>query len=91
MLASLGGRAFELAGPSLRRLAGARVDQIEGIAFEDRARDRHRLECLLRRMQPPERFERSVIQRLHPERDAIDAGQAKTVKAPCFDAGRIGF
>src|SRR4029453_11972102 len=58
MLASLGGRASELGGPGLRRLAGARVNQIEGIALEDRARDRHRLERLLRRMAPPKLFSR---------------------------------
>ena len=74
MLCGLGERAFELGRPRMRGLAGPRVDQIEGIALENGARQRDRSERLLRRVQPPERFQRRIIQRLHAERDTIDAG-----------------
>ena len=42
-------------------------------------------------MQPPERLERRIIQCLHAQRDAIDAGRAKAAKARRLDAGRVGF
>jgi len=38
-----------------------------------------------------ERFEIGVIERLHPERDTIDAGLFEPAKPLRFDAGRIGF
>src|SRR5258708_22358266 len=91
MLGGFRDGAGELGTPSLRSLAGPGVDQIEGIALERRARDRNRLERLLRRVQAPERCERGVIERLHAERDAVDAGRAIAAKPGRFHAGRIGF
>ena len=55
------------------------------------ARDRHGGERLVGRVQPAERFERGVVQRLHAERDAVDAGRAIAAKALGLDAGRIGL
>src|SRR5262249_56112610 len=57
MLAGLEHGAVELGGPDLRRLARARIDQIERIALEDRARDRDRVERLTRRVQPAKLFQ----------------------------------
>ena len=47
MLARLRERALELGGPRLRRLSRTRIDQVERIALEDRARDRDRGERLV--------------------------------------------
>ena len=44
-----------------------------------------------RRVQPPERRKRRIVERLHAERHAIDPGRAKAAKALRLDAGRVGF
>ena len=43
----------------------------------------------MRGMQTAELFQRRIIERLHAERNAIDACRAKTAKAGCFHAGGI--
>ena len=68
-----------------------RIDQIERIALERRARDLHRIERFLRGVQPAELLQRRIIERLHAERDAIDAGRAVAAKTRRLDAGRIGL
>jgi hypothetical protein len=42
-------------------------------------------------MHPSERLEIGIIERLHAERDAIDAGGPEIGEAAGFDAGRVGF
>ena len=42
-------------------------------------------------MQPAQGFQRGVVQRLHAERDAVDAGGAIAAKPRRFHAGRIGL
>ena len=91
MLGRLGNGALELGRPGFDRLARARVDQIERIALEIRARDGNGFERFLRRVQATEFLQRRVVERLHAERDAVDAGRAIAAKARGFDAGRIGF
>ena len=91
MLGGFGDRALELGAPRLRRLARPRVDEIERIALERRARDLHRIERFLRGVQPAEFLQRRIVERLHAERHAIDAGRAIAAKARRLDAGRIGL
>src|SRR5207244_9223724 len=86
MLACLDHGACELGCPGLRRLARPCIDQTERIAVEDRARERARSERLARRVQPPELFERAIVQRLHAERHAVAARRAKSAKARRLDA-----
>ena len=59
MLGRFRDRALEFGGPGLQRLARARINQIERITLEDRARDRDRVERLLRGVQPAEFLERA--------------------------------
>ena len=69
-----------------------RVNQIERIiALEFFSRDGDRDERFVRSMQAAQRFQRGVIERLHAERDAVDAGGAIAAKARCLDAGWIGL
>ena len=91
MLAGLGERPPELARPIARRLPRPRVDEIEGIAVEHAAGDADRVKRLARRMQAPELGQRRVVERLHAERYAIDAGGAVAAETRRLDAGRIGF
>ncbi|MNL37831.1 hypothetical protein D3C87_1600040 [compost metagenome] len=42
-------------------------------------------------MHAPERLEVGVVQRLHAERDAVDARRPEVAEAAGLDAGRIGF
>ena len=84
-------RELQLIGPHLRRLVGAGVDQVERIALERGARDRDRIQRLARAVQPTERLQRGVIERLHAERDAVDAGCAIAAKPRRLDAGGIGL
>ena len=84
-------RELQFIGPHLRRLVGAGVDQVERITVERAARDRDRIQRFARAVQSSERLQRSVVERLHAERDAVDAGCAIAAKPRCFHAGRIGL
>ena len=84
-------RELQFVGPHLRRLVGAGVDQVERVAVERGARDRDRIERLARAVQSSQRLQRGVVERLHAERDAVDAGCAIAAKPRCLDAGRIGL
>ena len=42
-------------------------------------------------MQAAQRFQRGIVERLHAERDAVDAGCAIAAKPRRLDAGRIGL
>ncbi|MEY9462001.1 hypothetical protein ABH973_002414 [Bradyrhizobium ottawaense] len=79
----------QLIGPHRRRLVGTGVDQIERIAIERAARYGDGIERLARAVQAAQRFQRGIVERLHAERDAVDAGGAIAGKARGFDAGRI--
>ena len=74
MLGRLRYREFQFVRPHLRRLAGAGIDQVERIAVEGSARDGDRVERLARGVQTSERLQRGVVQRLHAERNPVDAG-----------------
>ena len=59
MFCGLGDGALELGAPGLKRLPRPRVDEIEGIALENRARDRDRIERFLRAVQAAEFLQRA--------------------------------
>ena len=84
-------RVLQFVGPHPRRLVGARIDQVERVALEGGAGDRDRLERLARSVQPAQGFQRRIVERLHAERDAIDAGRAIALEARRLHAGRVGL
>ena len=45
----------------------------------------------LRGVQPPQLFQRSIVERLHAERNAIDARCAVACKTRRLHAGRVSF
>ena len=51
----------------------------------------HGVDRFARRMHAAEFCQHAIVERLHAERDAVDAGRAIAAKARGFDAGRIGF
>ena len=79
--------------PGLRRLAGPGIDQVEGIGAERcRARAPIAVQRLRRRLcSRPRKLQIRVVQRLHAERDAVDAGRAVAAEALGLDAGRVGL
>ena len=91
MFGGMRDRRLQFGLPGGWRLAGARIDQVEGEALEDRGRHRHRRHGLVGRMQPPERLQIGIIHRLNAQRHAIDASCAIATKALRLDAGRIGL
>jgi hypothetical protein len=91
MFRGLRDRVLQFGGPHFRRLVGPGIDQVERIAVEDLARDRHRIERFARGMQASQRLQRGVVQRLHAERHPVDAGGAIAGKARGLDAGRVGL
>src|SRR5262249_43489522 len=91
VLAGFSQRAAQFARPLVRCLPRPRVNQIERIAVENRARDAHRIERFARGMSAAERRQRRIVERLDAERYAIDTGGAITAKTLCLDAGRIGL
>src|SRR5258708_14047034 len=70
MLALLGERALQFRLPRRGRLSGPRVNQVEGNAREMRAGNGERSKCFFRAMQPAEKFQRIIFQRLNAERYA---------------------
>ena len=91
MFGGMCNRRLQFFFPGGGRLAGARIDEIEGEALEDRGRDRHSRHGLVGCMQPPERFQVGIVHRLHAQRHAIDASRAIAAKALRLDAGGIGL
>ena len=91
MLGGFGDGALEFGFPLRRRLPRTCVDQIERVAVERLPRDGDRVERLLRGVQPAELLQRRIVERLHAERHAVDAGRAIAAKARRLDAGGIGF
>ena len=86
-------RRFELARARRdERLAGPRIDQVEGEPREDVARAsstaRRASATSWRR---PSALQRGVVERLHAERDAVDAGGAIAAEALRLDAAGIGL
>ena len=74
-----GNRAPQLMRPRIGCLARPRVDQVEGIAIEYRARDRDRLQSFFGGVQAAEIFQRRVVERLHK----FGILGSKTIAAHC--------
>ncbi len=91
MLGGFRDRQLQFIRPHLRGLVGTGVNQIERITVEGAARDCDRVERLARGMQPSQRFQRGIVERLHAERNPVDAGGAIAAKPRRLDAGRIGL
>jgi hypothetical protein len=91
MLGRFRDREFQFIRPHLRGLVGAGVNQIERIPVERGARDRHRVQRLARGVESAQCFQRGIVERLHAERNPVDAGCAIAAKPCRLDAGRIGL
>ena len=85
MVGGMADRLFELRRPGLRRLAGPRIDQVEGQPREDFARQADGVQRLVDIVQPAEESQIGIVQRLHAERHAVDAGGAIAAKALGLD------
>src|ERR1700732_2657057 len=84
-------RSLQFLPPAGYRLAGPRINEIEGIALEDGRGEFHRAHRLPGCVAPAERPEIRVFHRLDPERDTVDAGRAEAAQTLRLDAGRIGL
>ena len=84
-------RLDEFGAPQVDGLAGTGVDQVERGAIEDRDRGLERGQRLLAIVQAAEHAQVGIVQRLHAERNPVDAGRAIAAEATRLDAGRIGF
>ena len=87
----IGDRFLQFLLPFLDRLVRAGIDQVEGHAREDVARQPDRLQRICDIVQPAEEFQVPVVQRLDAERHAVDAGRAIAAEARRLDARRIGL
>ena len=84
-------RFGQLVLPILERLARAGIDQVEARAREDRLRQPHGGDGFVDRVAAAQFGQRAFAQRLHAERDAVDAGGAVAAEAVGLDRGRVGF
>ena len=86
MVGGVADRLFELGRPGLERLAGPRIDQVEGQARKDLARQSDRLSAPPSTLcSRPRNCRSAIVQRLHAERDAVDAGGAVAAEALGLD------
>ena len=81
----------QLVAPGGERLTRARIDQVERSALERRAGDVHGGAGFGHGMQAAERAQIGIIERLHAERDAVDAGAAVAAEAIRLHARGIGL
>ena len=81
----------ELAAPVLHCLVGTRVDEVKRDAVEMRVRNGECGDGLGRGVDAPKRLQDIVAQRLHAERDAIDAGLRVAREAAGLNAAGVGF
>ena len=84
-------RAQKLISPVRKRLARARINQIERNPLKIIFGDVKRLQRLVGCVKTAKRLEVSIIQRLNTERYAVDASSSETLEAICLDACRVGF
>ena len=81
----------ELILPGPARLPLSRIDQVERDAREMALGERERGERFIGAVLAAERLEAVIVERLHPEREPVDAGGAVAGEALGLDAGRIRF
>ena len=84
-------RASQLRFPLDRRLSFPRIDQIERHALEMALGERKRGQRFFGRVLSSKRFEASIVERLHAERQPVDAGRPIAREILGLDAGRIGL
>ena len=90
MFAHAAERRLQLRAPVFHALARPGIDQIEGIALEDVRGDVSAASASAR-VQAAERLQSGVVERLHADRDAVDARGAIVAKTRRLDARRIGL
>src|SRR6185312_16958284 len=83
--------AAELGFPFGDALPGTGIDEIEGEAREMARREIDRGARLAGRMLAAEKVQGLLVEALHPERYAVDAGGAESQEFLRLDRGRIGF
>src|SRR5690242_14657453 len=81
MLGAEGERFFQFLAPRVQRLIGTGVDQIERHAVEVRRRQLERGAGLGGIVQSAQHLQIAIIQRLHAQRETVDAGRAIVAKA----------
>ena len=91
MVADIVERLGELAPPGGVALPGPAVDEVEAVAREQRRGEPHGGQRLDDRVLSAESLEVKVVQRLHADREPVDAGRPVAAKPLGFDAGRVGF
>ena len=74
MVAGVVERLGELASPGGGALPGPAVNEVEAEAGKERRGELHRSQRLGRRVLAAEGLEGGVAQRLHPDRQPVDAG-----------------
>ena len=91
MFGRLGNRALEFMRPVLGGLARSSLDKVERVTVENGTGDRNGIERFLRRVEPAKFLQGCIVERLHPERNAVDAGGTEPTKARSFHTGWIGL
>ena len=76
---------FQLRRPGFRCLAGTGINQVEGKPREDFAGEPDRMQGLVHIVQPAEELQVAVVQRLHAQRNAVDARRAIAAKTLGLD------
>ncbi len=84
-------RGSELGLPGGKRLRRSRIDQVEGKPRKDASRKLNGVPRFGRIVDAPERLQRLVVERLHAEREAIDARRAIAAEALRLGTAGIGF
>ena len=80
MIGGLEVSRWQLFGPRLRRLSGPRIDQVERKAGENRAREPTAFKRFLGACACGRASRAPVVECLHAQRNAVDAGGAKPRK-----------
>ena len=91
MISRVGERASQFFAPTLYGLSFTGIDEIERHALEGVPGEIERGERLFDGVLAAERFEATVVERLHAERQTIDTGRGVTCEVPGLRAGRIRF
>ena len=81
----------ELGAPRPFGLAGPRVNQVERGARKNGLSGLHRRDRLCDAVATAESLQVGVVERLHADREPVDAGGAVAAKAARLDAGRVGL
>ena len=81
----------QFGAPRTSGLVRAGIDHVEGQARECRAGQIDGRAGLRRIVQPAEKFQLRIVQRLHPQRQPVHPGRAIARKAPCIGGRRVAL